>query len=204
MNSRVRLSTGMVTYEAVITITNLDPEDKVGEYREGESRFQELLEAPFPRAAGEFAERAIDQTREAYERCSRTLDVAVQILGNSFAAAGQGAAALRRNIVDTAHGQLNLSFDLAKSLAAATNLSEIVQLQAACWQKHVDAATTQAEDVRDRLCELGAPKKAEPSPESLHHQPAKKAPSLGHETPNTGLTPATRDSEGLKQSPITN
>ena len=102
MNSRVRLSTGVVTYEAVITITNLDPEDKLGEYREGGSRFQELREAPFPRAAREFAGRTIDQTRDAYERCSRTLDAAVQILGNSFAAAGQGAAAVRRNILDTA------------------------------------------------------------------------------------------------------
>ena len=92
MNSRVRLSTGVVTYEAVITITNLDPEDKVGEYREGGNRFQELLEAPFPRAAREFAERTIDQTREAYERYSRTLDVVVQILGNSFAAAASAEA----------------------------------------------------------------------------------------------------------------
>lgn len=187
----------------MITIINPDPEGKLGEYREGGSRFQELREAPFPRAAREFAGRTIDQSRDAYERCSSTLDAAVQILGASFAAAGQGAAALRRNIFDTAHRNLNLGFDLAKTLAGTSNLFEIVELQAAYWRQQFDAATTQAEEVRDRLCELGAPKKAAPWPEPLHHQPVKKAPSLGYETPNTGLTPATRDPERLKQSPIT-
>ena len=196
----MRLGTGVVTSEAVITITNPDPEHKLGEYRESGSRFQELREAPFPRAAREFAGRTIEQTRDAYERCSRTLDAAVQILGTSFAAAGQGAAAVRRNILATAQRNLDFGFDLAKNLAGANNLFEIVELQTAYWQKHFDTFTTQAEDVRDRQCEFGAAKKAARSPESLHHGSA--SPSLGRETPNTGLNPATRDSEGLKQSPI--
>jgi hypothetical protein len=172
----------------------------LGKYRDG-SRFQELREAPFPRAAREFAGRTIDQTRDAYERCSRTLDAAVQILGTSFAAAGQGATALRRNFLDTAHRNLNLGFDIAKNLAATANLFEIVDLQAAYWQTLVGTFTTQAEEVRERQCKFGAPKKAEPSP--LHNAPATKAPSLGHEKPKTGLDPATRDPERLKQSPIT-
>ena len=175
----MRLSTGVVTYEAVITNTNLDPEDNVGEYREGGNRFQELLEAPFPRAAREFAEGTIDQTREAYERYTRTLDVVVQILGNSFAA----AAALRRTIVDTAHGHLNLSFDLAKSLTAANNLSEIVQLQAAYWRKQFNKATTQAEEVRRRVIGVGLTAEA-PSPERVR-DPVNKASPWAEEAPKT-------------------
>jgi hypothetical protein len=97
----------------------------------------------------------------------------VQILGNSFAA----AAALRRNLVDTAHRHLNLCFDLAKSLAAANNLSEIVQLQAACWRKQFDAATTQAEEVRHRMIEFGVGlKAAAPSPECLREPVGKPSP----------------------------
>ena len=184
----------------MVTIKNPDPEHKLSEYRESGSRFQELREAPFPRAAREFAGRTIEQTRDAYERCSRTLDAAVQILGTSFAAAGQGAAAVRRNILDTAQRNLDFGFDLAKNLAGANNLFEIVELQTAYWQRHFDTFTTQAADVRGRRCEFGAAKKAEPSPESLHHAPATKAPTLGRE--NTQLNPATRDSEGPKQSPI--
>ena len=42
----------------------------------------------------------------------------------------------------------NSGFDLAKSLAGAKNLAEIVQLQAAYWQKQFSALTAQAEEVR--------------------------------------------------------
>jgi hypothetical protein len=161
----------------------------VGEYREGESRFQELLEAPFPRAAGEFAERTIDQTREAYERCSRTLDVAVQILGNSFAAAGQGAAALRRNILDTAHGQLNLSFDLVKSLAAATNLSEIVQLQAACWQSPSMQRPRKPRTSAIGCARLAHPRKPSPRLSPFTTSPSKRHLLLATRRRTRGLTP---------------
>ena len=187
-------STGVVTYEAAVTITNVDPKGKVREYREAGSRLQESLEAPFPRAARQFAERTIDQTREAYERCSGALDVAVQILGNSFVAAGQGAAALRRNILDVAQKNLNSGFDLAESLAGASTLAEIVELQAAYWRKQFDTFTAQAEEVRHWLFKLGAarPQTVETSPESIPHEPAKRTPPAAQEAPKKGHSPAAR------------
>ena len=45
-------------------------------------------------------------------------------------------------------GMYNSGFDLAKSLAGAKNLSEMVELQAAYWQKLLGALTSQAEEVR--------------------------------------------------------
>ena len=68
-----------------------------------------------------------------------TLDAAVWTLAKSLDAAVQGAAAQRRNIIDIARKNLNLGFDLAKSLADANTLSEIVELQAAYWLKQFDA-----------------------------------------------------------------
>jgi phasin len=166
-----------------------------------------LLESPFPEAAREFAEKTVDQTREAYERSNRTLEAAVQTLEKSFDAAGQCAAALNLKIIDIAQRNLNLGFDLAKSLAGARNLSEIVELQAAYWGKQFDALTTEAEEVRNRLLGFGAakPKTAEPSPESIRHDPAKKAPPRAQETPKRGHSPTARDlaAERLNQKPDT-
>ena len=166
---------------------------------------EELLETPFPQAAREFAEKTVDQTREAYERSNRTLEAAVQTLEKSFDAVGQGAAALNRKIIDIAQRNLNLGFDLAKSLAGARNLPEIVELQAAYWRKQFDALTTQAEEVRNRLFGFGAvkPKTAEPSPKSIPHEPAKKAPPRAQETPKMWHSPAARDpaAKRLKQKP---
>ena len=104
-------------------------------YRKSSKGFEELFENSFPQAAREFAEKTIDQTREAYARSNRTLEAAVQTLERSFDAAGQSAAALRRNIIGIAQRNLDLGFDLAKGLAGARNISEIVELQTAYWRK---------------------------------------------------------------------
>lgn len=145
--------------------------------------------------------------REAYGHSNRTLEAAVQTLEKSFDAAGQSAAALRRNIIDIAHRNLNLGFDLTKSLADARSLFELVELQAACWRKQFDAFTAPSEEVRNRLFEFGAaePKTAEPSPESIHHEPAKKAPPRAQEAPKKRHGPAAQDpaAERLKHRPDT-
>ena len=66
----------------------------------------------------------------------------------TFDAAGQGAAAFNRKIIDIARRNVNSVFDLAKSLAGAKNLTEIVGLQTAHWRKQFDALKAQAEEVR--------------------------------------------------------
>jgi phasin family protein len=65
-----------------------------------------------------------------------------------FDAAGQGAAVFNRKIIEIAQRNLNYVFDLAKSLAGAKNLADIVELQAAYWRKQFDALAAQAKEVR--------------------------------------------------------
>ena len=81
------------------------------------------------------AEKTVAQTREVYERSKYALEAAVETLEKSFDAAGQGAVALNRKFIDIAQRNLNSGFDLAKSLAGAKNLAELVELQTAYWQK---------------------------------------------------------------------
>jgi hypothetical protein len=66
----------------------------------------------------------------------------------SFDAAGQGATAFNRKIVDIARRNVDTSFDLAKSLAGSKNLSEMVELQATYWRKQFGLLADQAEEVR--------------------------------------------------------
>ena len=66
----------------------------------------------------------------------------------SFDAAGQGAAAFNRKIVDIARRNVGANFDLATSLAGAKNLADIVELQSAFWRKQFGVLTAQAEEVR--------------------------------------------------------
>jgi len=74
-------------------------------------------------------------------------DASLTTFERSLDAAGQGAAAFNRKIVDIARRHVDASFDLAGSLAGAKNLADIVELQAAFWRKQFGVMTAQAEEV---------------------------------------------------------
>jgi len=105
-------------------------------------------DTPVPEAVRAMAEKAVDQSRGVYERSKDALDASVATFERTLDAAGQGAVAFNRKIIDIAQRNVNSGFDLAKSLAGAKNLSEMVELQAAYWQKLLGTLTSQAEEVR--------------------------------------------------------
>jgi phasin len=109
-----------------------------------------------PEAVRAMAEKAVDQTRKVYDHSKDALDASVATLERTFDAAGQGAVAFNRKIIDIAQRNVNSGFDLAKSLAGAKNLSEIMELQAAYWQKLLGTLTSQAEEVRALSTKMAA------------------------------------------------
>ena len=123
--------------------------DKAHErYPKGNGQFEALtLDTAFPETARVFAEKTVAQTREVC-RSKDALEAAVDTMEKSFDAAGQGAVALNRKIIDIAQRNVNSGFDLANSLAGAKNLAEIVELQAGYWRKQFGALAAQAEEVR--------------------------------------------------------
>jgi hypothetical protein len=109
---------------------------------------EQFRDVQVPGSMRELVERNVAQTRELYERSKNALQSALEIWGKSFGAAGQGAAAVNRKIMDIADRNINSSFDLAESLAGARNLPEALELQAAYWRKLFGELQTQAEEVR--------------------------------------------------------
>jgi len=113
-------------------------------------------DAALPETVRAMVEKAVDQSREVYDRSKDALDASVATFERTFDAAGQGAVAFNRKIIDIAQRNVNSGFDLAKSLAGAKNLSEIVELQADYWQKLLGALTSQAEEVRALSTKMAA------------------------------------------------
>jgi phasin len=106
------------------------------------------LDTTVPEGVRALAEKSVARTREVYDRSFDAFDASVTTFERSFDAAGQGAIAFNRKIVDIARRNLDASFDLATSLAGAKNLADIVELQAAFWRKQLGVLTAQAEEVR--------------------------------------------------------
>jgi phasin len=107
------------------------------------------LDTTIPESVRALAENTVDQTRAAYDRSTDAFEASIATFERSFDAAGQGAVAFNRKIVDIARRNVLTSFDLAKSLAGAKNLSDMVELHAAYWRKQIGTLTAQAEEVRE-------------------------------------------------------
>ena len=116
----------------------------------------EDFNTPVSEAMRALAEKNVAQTRELYEHSKHALEAALETLERSFDAMGQGATALNRKVMDIAQCNINSGFDLAKSLAGAKNLAEVIELQAAYWRKQFDAIATQAEEVRSLSMQVTA------------------------------------------------
>ena len=126
-------------------------------YRDVTTQLGQLgLDASVPEAVRAIAEKSVAQTREFYDRSNDALDASVATFEKTFDAAGQGAAAFNRKIIDIAQRNVNSGFDLAKSLAGAKNLAEAMELQGAYWRKQFGALAAQAEEVRALSTKMAA------------------------------------------------
>jgi Phasin protein len=124
-------------------------------------------------------------------------------------AANQNAAAVNRKVIEITQRNLNLGFELAKSLArGGGNPSEIVRVQTSFWRKQFHALATQAEEACERLFgfNVAKPKVLESSPESAVEEPAKKSPTRsqrGHNHPPQDSATARLRQKAGTQTPKT-
>lgn len=114
------------------------------------------LDTTVPESVRALAEKTVNQTREAYERGKEALEESIDALERSFDAAGQGATAFNRKLIDIAQRNLNSGFDLAKSLAGAKNLAEIVELQSSFIRSQFDVFAGQASEIRALTTKIAA------------------------------------------------
>lgn len=106
------------------------------------------LDTDIPEGVRALAEKFAAQNRETYDGYLDAFDASVATFERSFEAAGQSATAFNRKIIDIARRNVDVSFDLATSLAGAKSLADMVSLQADFWRKQFGVLTAQAEEVR--------------------------------------------------------
>lgn len=114
------------------------------------------FDAAVPESVRALAEKTVNQTREAYERNKDAMEGSINALERSFDAAGQGATAFNRKLVDIAQRNLNSGFDLAKNLAGAKTLAELVEVQSAFIQSQFDVLASQATEIRALTTKIAA------------------------------------------------
>ena len=104
-----------------------------------------------PASMRALAEMNVAQTRALYQRSANAFEAVFESWEDCLDAAGQGAVALNRKIMDIAERNISTGFDLATRLARAKNPVEAIELQAAYWRKQFGELRMQAEEVRTLL-----------------------------------------------------
>jgi phasin len=130
-------------------MNTFEPKVAAEKARETAVQFEALaLDTLLPEGVRSITEKTVAQTREAYEHSKDALEAGLEALERSFDAAGQGSLALNHKVIEIAQRNVNSGFTIAKSLAAAKTLPEVVQVQAAYWRKWRGTFTAQAEELR--------------------------------------------------------
>lgn len=111
----------------------------------------EELQTQVPASMRALAEMNVAQTRALYQRSANAFEAVFESWEDCLDAAGQGAVALNRKIMDIAERNISTGFDLATRLAMAKNPVEAIELQAAYWRKQFGELRMQAEEVRTLL-----------------------------------------------------
>jgi hypothetical protein len=132
----------VVTEKAHVPRKTADP------YRRIAGQFEAFRDGQVPGTVNAFAVRSVAQTREVYEGSKDTLQAVLESWEKTFGAAGRGAMALNRKIIDVADRNINNALDLATSLAGAKHFAEVVASHTAYWGKQFGNFSAQAREVR--------------------------------------------------------
>jgi phasin len=100
-----------------------------------------------PEAMREFAEKGVQQAKEAYDRMKTAAEEATNILEDTYATASKGAAEFNLKALDALRANINASFDYVQQLMGVKTVSEAVELSASHMRKHFDALTAQGKEL---------------------------------------------------------
>jgi hypothetical protein len=100
-------------------------------------------------------------------------DGAVETMGRSLKAAGQGTVAVHRKLMDIAQANVNSGLELATRLADAKTPMAMMRLQMTYWDERMSALASQAQELHALSAELVA-NTAEPIREHVRRSRAAK------------------------------
>lgn len=116
-----------------------------------------------PGAAREFAEKSIEQARDAYAKVKTAAEEATDLLEDTFQTTRQGTIDFNAKALDAAKANTDATFQLFKDLMGAKSVAEAIELQSSFARTQFETFTAQAKDMQEFstkfATELSAPVK---------------------------------------------
>ena len=120
-------------------------------YRQTAEEFEQFAkEGQMPEAVRVFAEKNIAQSREFYERSKDAFDKILESWEKTFDAAGQGAVAINRKMIDITQRMIPLThFFYYVFWPMLLSMAEMMALHSSYWQRQLGTLRAQADEMRE-------------------------------------------------------
>src|SRR6185312_2546461 len=119
-----------------------------------------------PAAFREFAEKAIFQAKENYEKVKAAAEEATDLLESTYTTAAKGYSAHGLKVIENARANTDAAFDLLSEMVTAKSYAEVVEVTSGYLRKQFDVATAQAKDLAEHAQKV-ASETAEPIKEGF-------------------------------------
>lgn len=96
-----------------------------------------------PAAVREFAEKSVNQARDAYAKLKTSADEATALVEETVETARAGTYAIGLKAVDAAKSNSDASFSFARELFGAKSMTDVIEMQSTFARKQFDAFTSQ-------------------------------------------------------------
>ena len=104
-------------------------------------------EFELPKSVREFAERGLDQTREAYGQFKTAAEEAAGLIEETTSKAADTATDMNLKAIDFAKSNVDATFELTRKLLKTRDINEAIELQVEFARKQVEAYNAQAKDM---------------------------------------------------------
>ena len=102
-----------------------------------------------PAAFRDFAEKSIEQARDAYSKLKSAAEEATDMVEGTYETAREGAFALSAKAIDAAKTNSDASFAFAKDLFGAKTFAEVIEINSAYARKQFDAVAGQMKELQE-------------------------------------------------------
>jgi phasin len=102
-----------------------------------------------PAAFRDFAEKSIEQARDAYSKLKSAAEEATDMVEGTYETAREGAFAFGAKVIDAAKSNSDASFAFAKDLFGAKTFAEVVEINSTYARKQFDAVAGQMKELQE-------------------------------------------------------
>ena len=106
-----------------------------------------------PEEMRDFAERSVEQARKAFDTFMAAAHKATSTFGSSTEVAQAGAKDLSRQAMSYAETNVTATFEFARKLLAAKDITEVLQLQADFARSQMESLGRQMQDMSQSVAE---------------------------------------------------